>query len=408
MNTSLQKYKRVFCWFKLLKLWGALRAHDAEGVPPATLTWELGIGLQGDIMRSKTTGAGRRVEVVQFHISVNAWVFERDWLRVGYELFLTMNKDSKSESRDFLMAWPSENLHGFGHSMMRYPDAMAYSRALLSELPSSMQERGGGRRLLMSPEGTGHWSEHSERVTMMSWALVAEAPKEVRRRWGRWSPSVDEDYAVTTKKVVLTAQGEVAQKIRGSYRTSDFLDDKSVINNYIRWLQENFDKSLEEATDLAMPLTPPMWPGRESCGLVLKPGPGRRQEGGAPPTSPGSKPPSPTEVISDMEEEPDHRPESLYPKGTVAYIMSVSGRSRSGTLHLVGECFRIPGVRYHNFVVVGQERPEVTALEGEKLCGVCFGTKAKMAEILRGNDGEEEGATSESSSSVMDSSENEA
>ena len=86
MNTSLQKYKRVFCWFKLLKLWGALRAHDAEGVPPATLTWELGIGLQGDIMRSKTTGAGRRVEVVQFHISVHAWVFERDWLRVGYEL----------------------------------------------------------------------------------------------------------------------------------------------------------------------------------------------------------------------------------------------------------------------------------------------------------------------------------
>ena len=31
-----------------------------------------------------------------------------------------------------------------------------------------------------------------------------------------------------------------------------------------------------------------------------------------------------------------------------------------------------------------------------------------MAEILRGTDGEEEGATSESSSSVMESSENEA
>ena len=183
MNTSLQKYKRVFCWFKLLKLWGALRAHDAEGVPPATLTWELGIGLQGDIMRSKTTGAGRRVEVVQFHISAHAWVFERDWLRVGYELFLTMNKYSRSESRDFLMARPSDNLHGFGQAMMRYPDAMSYSRALLSELPSLLQ-RDGKRRLLMSPEGTGHWSE---RVTMMSWALVAEVPKEVRRRWGRSS-----------------------------------------------------------------------------------------------------------------------------------------------------------------------------------------------------------------------------
>ena len=98
----------------------------------ATLAWELGVGLQGDITRSKTTGAGRRVEVVQFHVSVNAWIFEKDWLRVGYELFVTMNKDAKSEARDFMMARPSENLHGFGRGMMRYPDAMAYSRALLS------------------------------------------------------------------------------------------------------------------------------------------------------------------------------------------------------------------------------------------------------------------------------------
>ena len=141
MTTSLQKYKRVFCWFKLVKLWGALRAHDAEGAPPATLSWELGVGLQGDIMRSKTTGAGRRVEVVQFHVSVNAWIFEKDWLRVGYELFVTMNKDSKSEARDFMMARPNENLYG------------------LSELPSSLMSRDGRRRPLMPAEGTGHWSE---------------------------------------------------------------------------------------------------------------------------------------------------------------------------------------------------------------------------------------------------------
>ena len=93
----------------LLKPRGALRAHDTEGVPPATLTWEVGVGLQGEIMRSKTTGAGRRVEVVQFHISVN------------YALFVTMNKDAKSESRDFLMARPSENLHGFAGAMLSRP-----------------------------------------------------------------------------------------------------------------------------------------------------------------------------------------------------------------------------------------------------------------------------------------------
>ena len=258
----------------------------------------------------------------------------------------------------------------------------------------------------MTAEGTGYWSERSERVTTMSWALIAEVPKEVRRRWGRWSPSVDEEYAVTTKKVVLAAQGGVAHKTKGNHKTSDVLDDKSVINNYIRWLQENFDKTLEEATSMAMPLTPPMWPGRESGGLVLKPGPGAERVESTPPATPTSRPASPTEVISDAEEEPDHKPESLYPKGT--YVLSVVGRPRRRTLHRIGECFRIPRVHYHNYVVVGQERPEIRAEEGEKLCGVCFGVKAKMAEILLQGEGKDDDPSSESSSSVMEASESEA
>lgn len=178
--------------------------------------------------------------------------------------------------------------------MMRYPDAMAYSRALLSELPSSLRDESGHRRLLMAAEGTGHWSEHSERVTMMSWALIAEVPNKKRRRWGRWSPSVDEEYAIATKKVVMAAQGGVAHKIRDSYKTADIVDDKTVINNYIRWLQESFDKTLEEATDMAMPLTPPLWPGRDTGGLILKPGPGGRERE-TPPSSPASRPASPTQ-----------------------------------------------------------------------------------------------------------------
>ena len=81
---------------------------------------------------------------------------------------------------------------------------------------------------------------------------------------------MDEDYVVTTKKVALAAQGGVAHKIKGNYKTSDYLDDKAVINGCIRWLQENFDKSLEEATDMAMPLTPPTWPGLLEARAVEK------------------------------------------------------------------------------------------------------------------------------------------
>ena len=251
LDVSLQKFKRVFCWFKLLKLWGALRSHDAEGVPPATLTFDEAVGLQGDIVRGKTTGVGRRVEIVQFHISKDAWLVSREWLRVGLELFMAMNRDVKMGNRDFLMCKPTENLQGFRPSMMRYADAMCFSRALLTEIYSARKDSEGNLFRLMNPESTSYWSEHSERVTIMSWALIAEVPRETRRRCGRWSPGVDEEYAVTTKRVVTTAQ----------YGITDYVDDRSVLNGFSLWLQTVHLKSVSESHQESMKIAPPMWGG---------------------------------------------------------------------------------------------------------------------------------------------------
>ena len=74
MERGLATYKRVYAWFKLVKVWVALRSHDAEGLPPPTLVYEEGIGMVGDIVRSKTTGLGKKVEVVQMHVSAEAFV----------------------------------------------------------------------------------------------------------------------------------------------------------------------------------------------------------------------------------------------------------------------------------------------------------------------------------------------
>ena len=171
-------------------------------------------GLQGEIMRAKTTGVGRRVEVVQFFVSTGAWLVHEDWLQAGLQLFMSMNKDISVEKRDFLMCKPNESLRGFRKGMLSYPEAMCYSRALHLELYSIRQDEQGELCRLMLPEATSYWSERSERVTIMSWALIAEIPRETRRRWGRWSPGVDEEYAVTTKRVVTQAQTFLANKIK--------------------------------------------------------------------------------------------------------------------------------------------------------------------------------------------------
>ena len=332
LDVSLQKFKRVYCWYKLLKLWGALRSHDAEGVPPATLVFDEAVGLQGDIVRGKTTGIGRRVEVVQFFVSKDAWLISREWLRVGLELFMSMNRDTDMGNRDFLMCKPAENLHGFRKAMMRYPDAMCFSRALLTELYSTRQDEKGDLYRIMIPESTSYWSEHSERVTIMSWALIAEIPRETRRRWGRWSPGVDEEYAVTTKRVVTAAHGALAAKIRAQYGLTDFVDDKSVLNGFSLWLQTVFFKTVSESHQEAMKIAPPMWGGIGDgpVKVVKKP-----QQEPIPDESIALD--SPTEVFSDDEGMDDIPPGERFPLGT--FILSVVGRAKRRTLHIMGGCY---------------------------------------------------------------------
>lgn len=49
MDVSLQNFKRVFCWRKLIKLWGALRCHDSEGVPPSSIKFDPQVGVEAEI-----------------------------------------------------------------------------------------------------------------------------------------------------------------------------------------------------------------------------------------------------------------------------------------------------------------------------------------------------------------------
>ena len=203
--------------------------------------------------------------------------------------------------------------------MMRYPDAMCFSRALLTELYSTRKNEEGSLYRIMIPESTSYWSEHSERVTIMSWALIAEIPRETRRRWGRWSPGVDEEYAVTTKRVVTAAQGNLASKIRAQYGITDFVDDKSVLNGFSLWLQTVYFKTVSESHQETMKIAPPMWGGLDAAPVqvVKKPLREPKQE-----EDDLVVLDSPTEVFSDDEGMDDVQPGDRFPLGTFDHFVS--------------------------------------------------------------------------------------
>ena len=65
----------------------------------------------------------------------------------------------------------------------------------------------------------------------------------------------------------------------------------------------------------------------------------------------------------------------------------------------MGGCYRVPaGVHYREFVVIGVDRPEISADKGERLCSTCFTSKERIAEAIQQGPDAEQSTDSESSS----------
>ena len=166
-----------------------------------------GRALPGVLERTKTTGAGKKVEVQHIFISVEAWLEEPRWLGVGYQLWKPMSEEGTS-------FWPC-------------PTARA-SHRLLAELVMSQRKQeeleGVGRPgevLLCQGAGTV-WSEHSERVTLRSWAALLGVDNYMPKQLGRWQPSTDKAYV---------------RSIRGNVeKAQDKLDEESIMENVVEKL----------------------------------------------------------------------------------------------------------------------------------------------------------------------------
>ena len=113
---------------------------------------------------------------------------------------------------------------------------------------------------------------------------------------------------------------------------------------------------------------------------------------------------SPTEEVPELEnalvEEMMEDPGGM-PVTTGTYVLSVVGRTRRRTLHQGGACYRIPGVHYKEFLVVGDSRPSLEA--GERLCTSCFGKQQKAFAEAEASDVQSVSASSMSSSTSVGS-----
>ena len=375
-----------------------------RGVPNRTLELSEAC-LKGVIHRSKTSGPGKRVVLLPFYISRQAWIMEKDWLEVGWKLWSSMGTSSGLVARDFMLPWPDKSCNGFVRKVVDYPIASTMSQALFNEIRMGKEE---GAKHLMHPGLGILWTEHSERITVRTWAQAARIPEDVRRMIGRWRPSADESYEQNVKVNVLRSQRVMALFIKENMANSDPFDETTVVQLVEQRMQGMGCK--QEDCDEQMMRLMTFMPGHDAAKPCLKPkwtitGPVVLEVEGEGMVEIKTEGTEPGEASDEHEEIETDQP-GVLPLEKVAgmFVVSIVGRSKTRTLHRIGDCHRQPGVHYAQFEVLGQDAPSTSAYH--RACRQCF--RFGVAEMSgAGAPGEEESSGEVSSSEMTETDEEE-
>ena len=400
VNEEAPRYPRIYAWFRLIKLWTGMRFDDTKGAPNRTMEmfdW----GLKGVINRSKTSGPGKRIVLLPFYVHKDAWLCESRWLAVGWKLWTAMGSEAGLLGRDFMLPWPNSNRNGFIRKMVDYPIASTMSQALFNEIT---QGKGDQRQLVLKPGVGVIWTEHSERSTIRTWAQAARIPEDVRKMIGRWKPSADEGYERNVRTNVLRCQKVLAVYIKENLANSDPFDETMVVQlaeqrmQDLGYGQEELDEqsmrlmTFMPGDDVAKPCRKPNWTTTGPVVLV---------EETADIVEIKVEPMVEAEGENDLEGVETERKEIMpVDRITGMFVVSIVGRSKTRTLHKIGECHRQPGVHYATFEVLGEETPSTA--EYHRACKQCFGHGVEAASAL-----EEETSGDVSSSELSDSEEEE-
>jgi len=357
---------RCHAWWHLLSLWASLRFDDHRGLAPGSVQIT-GRGLEAVLSRTKTTGPGKRVDLLPLVVGFDAYLACPSWLVAGWELW----QRTAPFVRDHFLVKPAPSLDAMQPVELTYEQASRLSRAVLSGLP-----REDDVMQAIGDPIVGLFTQHSARCWLASLAALVKVPEADLSFLGRWSPTTAKGYVRTATEVVMRVQATVARRVRHDLMSAADhpIGEQAAYLELRRELRRrNFRDELigDHLGELQA------WTGQLALDLLVASG---RQEPSAveelvdvmdelpeveaekdvdaeglaqslaPPTPPvfpesGPEPPPPLPV----HEEPCGLPES-------GYVVSLS-RSGWRRLHRLGGCTRHPGVHYLRFELLGEERP---------------------------------------------------
>ena len=369
---------RVMIFCKLIKMWAALRTSDTLGIPASSLVLSQGI-LKGKILISKTTGCGKAVGELEFCVGEEAWILVPTWMTVGFRLFA-----ETVSARSFLLPLPAKGFLGFSEKEPTYPQMVTSDRVLMNdcrELVVGENELDGSREVkegklnLYSEGAVLFWTGHSDRATLPTWAAALNIEKSRIDYVGRWRPGESAAYNRLALQMVIGVQAEVAQAARHCKGEDIFFESLVLKELGLHAKKRGTAERDIEQMLLKINASREICTGADSSGDCSAPSIDE------------------IEVLDPLDEvEVD-----LGPAGGVEVlsagrrVVSITKNGSCRTLHVVGSCWRVPGLHFRNYNLLD---------EGERgiyrhLCKDCFPeqTDPSVAE----SDSETNSSSSESS-----------
>ena len=357
LNEGLPTYVRAYAWWKNIQVWASLRFSDHYGLQPSSLRIAEG-SLRGSLTRTKTTGPDKKHGSRAFVVSKESYLEDAAWLTVGFGLWANMLSE-----RDYFLDLPDSTLESSLPLAASYSDASGMSRALLLRMDGPDCRRGGKGPLVLD-EAASFWTEHSPRHNLPSWVgALMQVPEEWFNHLGGWTPKgASAKYVETAERRIMSMQQQVAQQLRDGRGGEDVLDEDKIWHSLDKFLIAK--KTLED--DRQKQIRRLHWfrggdePGRVTSLFFEKALPPQDLLEDSGPSL--EKSAAETVLVSDT------LPADLIGQ----FSVSIGAKSNFRRLHLLGSCFRVPGLHYSDFEIFS-ERP--AADKYNDFCRQCWRTE---------------------------------
>ncbi len=341
-------YERMISWWCLLSSWGCLRFDDHRGLPPSHVV-EYPDRYQLTFTRTKTTGGDKKTLLRPGVIAKGAYIKYEYWFSVGSLLW----QSCAPFERDYFLC-PPAHTGGCAHQELGYPEYSARMRSIIASLRDDADEE-------LGIDAAMYWTPHSFRAFLPS-ALNAMGAGEGWLTWlTGWKVSGAQLYARTGLGKTLLMQTLVAKIAREHVGGQDPIGDGPNLDGLRAHLKR---RGANQETEDRVIAALTIYPNGPIDHIAWPKGPAAETA------------PSITQAVGENVGNAAGDEEATSQEApTSGYIISISIKKQIRCLHLLGACYRQPGIHYAHYEHQGDELPGPAA--SDTYCRGCWGGGAR-------------------------------